>query len=84
MEANFFISFPELETGSLQLRQLREEDAEALLPIAFTSGVAAQSIEDALVVIRRQDANYSNRSSINWAIWLDGKLVGTVGFYRGF
>jgi len=78
--------YPEITEDAISLRQVRKSDLPALLEISFYDGKKAESIQDALEMQERIEADYQNGTSIHWGI-VDPKtqeIVGTCGYYRGF
>lgn len=78
--------YPEIAEETITLRQVRKSDLPELLEISFYDGKKAESIQDALEMQERIEADYLNGASIHWGI-VDSKtqeIVGTCGYYRGF
>jgi ribosomal-protein-alanine N-acetyltransferase len=94
-----FSPFPELTTGRLVLRKLRESDAGEYLYLRSHPALMRYiprkpftTREEAIALIELCNANADNNESINWAITEKGvdRLIGTIGFvhikpehYRG-
>ncbi|MGD7008985.1 GNAT family N-acetyltransferase [Metabacillus sp. 84] len=83
------MTFPNLLTKRLALREITEADTEDLLAI-FTSGNVLQyygmePLKDAgeakLLALRFKEG-WRNRTSIRWGMQFDGKLCGTIGFHN--
>lgn len=80
----YSVRFPILFTDRLELNELREEHLDEFYPFAYFEGKPVVSKEVALEIIRRTDRLYKEGETINWGLFLEGKLIGTVGYYRGF
>ena len=83
--------FPRLETERLVLREIREEDAEALFKVCSDQEWLRlwgfpihRTVEDTRQAIRRLRGAYEARVQIRWAICLRNteSPVGSAGFYR--
>lgn len=86
-----FDPFPALTTERLRLRFLEMEDAADYFEIRSDERVMkylarpqAQTIEDAMAVIKRVHDSIQKNTGICWAVCLkeDPKIIGTIGFYR--
>ncbi len=79
----FPLIFPELKTAHLSLKQVQIVDLVPLLEIArFRYDHPTEN--DVKALLSRLDADFKAQQSINWGLYLDGELIGTCGFYRGF
>jgi len=61
-------------------------DLNALMDISFYDAVQATTLEQAIDMNEKINADYENGNSIHWAI-VDNhsnNVVGTCGYYRGF
>lgn len=79
-------NFPELISDTLILRQIVKDDIESIVEISFYDVLPALTVEDAAEMQERINLDYQNGSSIHWGIAdkKSNKIMGTVGFYRGF
>ena len=79
-------NFPELSSDTLILRKIVEGDIESLVEISFYNALPALTVEDAAEMQERINLDYQNGSSIHWGIAdkKSNKIMGTVGYYRGF
>jgi RimJ/RimL family protein N-acetyltransferase len=85
------ITFPELTTENLLLRQVTLEDAEEIFKIRSDETIAAfldipicKSIEEAREFIRKVNEDFENNEIIYWAICKKGenKLIGTICLWK--
>lgn len=83
------ISFPELETERLLLRQATQADAQAIFAVFSDSQVTQfhdldtlTQIEEAIAIIERRVKGFENGRGIRWAIArkADNYLMGSCGF----
>ena len=81
-----YISFPELRTGNLLLREVRQSDIPDLLEILTYDGKSAGTLDQGIEIIRKIDQNYREGDSVNWVIENQEthELIGFIGYYRGF
>lgn len=86
-----FTPFPRIETERLLLREIREDDAEALFKVCSDQewlrlwGFRVhRTVDDTRGAIRQLLANQETRTQLRWGICLKGEdsLVGSAGFYR--
>lgn len=86
-----FDPFPIIETERLILREIKDTDANELFPLRADKNVMqfidrplAETIDDALKLIKIISDGHSNKESITWAITLkdNPELIGTIGFWR--
>lgn len=78
--------FPEVISDKIILREVSTEDIKDLIDISFYDGKPALTVEDAAEMQNKINIDYQNGSSIHWCI-VDKhthKIVGTLGYYRGF
>lgn len=85
-----FASFPTLTTKRLRLRQLRHDDAEAIIALfsspdvlRFLNQEPTDSVEKAIGLINWLNGTFDKHESLQWAITLQGedRLIGTCGNY---
>jgi ribosomal-protein-alanine N-acetyltransferase len=81
-----YISFPELRTGNLLLREVMQDDISHLLEILTYDGKSAETLDQGVEIIRKIDQNYQEGNSVNWVIENQEthELIGFIGYYRGF
>lgn len=81
-----YSKFPEVISDKIILREVRTEDIKDLIEISFYDGKPALTVEDAAEVQNKINIDYQNGSSIHWGIVdkYTNKIVGTLGYYRGF
>ncbi|MBK8500243.1 MAG: GNAT family N-acetyltransferase [Flavobacteriales bacterium] len=86
-----FSLFPVLLTARLELREIRIEDADALLAMRsdarvmeFIGRPLMTERQEATDLIERILADRSTNAGITWAMALKGgtAMIGTIGFYR--
>lgn len=76
----------EIRTKRLVLRRFREEDAEDFFEVCrkdevtrFLTYNSHQSIDDTRGIIALWISEYERQDAYNWAIELDGRVVGSIG-----
>ncbi|PVX47337.1 ribosomal-protein-alanine N-acetyltransferase [Flavobacterium sp. 103] len=87
-----FSPFPNLETKRLSLRQVKANDADAILSLRSNDEVMKyiprpylKTKEDALQLIAMFDDKIESGIGINWGIYFleePEKLLGIIGYYR--
>jgi ribosomal-protein-alanine N-acetyltransferase len=87
-----FSPFPNLETKRLSLRQVKANDADAILSLRSNDEVMKyiprpylKTKEDALELIAMFDDKIESGIGINWGIYFleePEKLLGIIGYYR--
>lgn len=87
-----FSSFPNLKTQRLLLRQVTENDVDAILSLRSNDEVMKyiprpylKTKEEALELIAMFDDKIENGIGINWGIYFieePEKLLGIIGYYR--
>ena len=87
-----FSPFPQLNTERLLLKQITNEDAPALFEMRSNKEVMkyidrplAQSLDDALALIKLITGMLHNNEAITWGIFLKEQpttLKGNIGFWR--
>ena len=86
-----FSPFPVLSTERLVLKEIAETDATELFHLRSDENVMqfidrplAQTIDDALKLIKLISDGHINKESITWAVTLktNPALIGTIGFWR--
>ena len=79
-------TFPEISTDRIILRQITSEDLKDILEISYYDAVQAKKVAEAAEMQSRIDQDYLDGNSIHWGIADSetNKIVGTVGYYRGF
>jgi ribosomal-protein-alanine N-acetyltransferase len=85
-----FSTFPELTTERLRLRQLRDDDAKAMMALfgdphilRFLNMPPTDTIAKARALIDWFHGNYERQEAVQWAIALHGddRMIGTCGTY---
>lgn len=81
-----FESFPVLSGGRSVLRRVVHADVPDVREITFYDGVAAEDDARAGAIVAAIDADYERGESVHWGICPrpSDRVVGTVGFYRGY
>ncbi len=81
-----YATFPKLTAAGLWLRQLTDEDLPDILEISFYDARPATSVAEAATMLRRIEADYARGDCLHWGLAepQTGRVVGTLGFYRGF
>lgn len=86
-----FNPFPELSTERLVLREISPADANEIFQLRSDKNVMqfldrplAQSMDDAIALIKKIADGHNENENITWAITLQKlpKLIGTIGFWR--
>lgn len=86
-----FDTFPTLTTERLLLRQITLDDAADMFEMRSDPSVMkyiprtiAQTLEDAMALIRMMQTTVDTKEGIVWGISFknDTKLIGSIGFYR--
>lgn len=79
-------TFPEISAGDLILKEVTADEVKHLVEISFYDAKPAQTLEEAMVMQNRINADYKNGNAIHWCIRhkLTGEVIGTLGYYRGF
>lgn len=83
MNYDIFNAFPACHTQRLQLDELPNDQLEALAEIAAYK-VPNATIEDARALLQKTNQQYKAKEGITWGLYLEGELIGTCGYYRGF
>jgi ribosomal-protein-alanine N-acetyltransferase len=81
-----YATFPELAAAGILLRQVLDDDLPDVLDISFYNARPAASLAEAATMLRQINEDYARGEGVHWGI-ADGKtnrIMGTVGFYRGF
>lgn len=83
MDISVFQSFPLLHTNRLTLGPLRGHDRVALEEVFSFQGASKKllSVDEMLIKL---DTAFEAKKGVNWGVILDGELIGTCGYYRGF
>lgn len=77
----FPASHPTLLLDELTLKAVSAQDMAELEIIVSYRPEKDRTAQQLLELI---DQTFEDKSSINWGVYLQDKLIGTVGFYRGF
>lgn len=78
--------FPELTSGKLLLREVKQSDIPLLLEILTYDGKVAETLEEGIQMTGRIHQNYLDGDAVNWVIEVleTHELIGFIGFCRGF
>ena len=78
-----FSIFPKLKSKRLVLNNISHENAKDFSEFAWRDGkpVKPEGIPE---LIQLNEDRYAEKTTINWGIFLGSKLIGAIGFYRGF
>lgn len=79
-------TFPEISTDKITLRQVLTDDMKDIFTIQFYDGVQAQNEMEAIAMQKKIDKDYDDGNSVHWGIAdrKTNKIMGTLGYYRGF
>ncbi|CAN5516004.1 GNAT family N-acetyltransferase [soil metagenome] len=77
---------PVLETQRLKLRKVEDSDLEYIIPIIFCEGVTATDFDSAKMLMKKIYSKFDEGMVLHWGMSLkeNDKVIGGVGFYRGF
>lgn len=75
--------FPILKTKRLLLREITVEDWKPMIEIAGFK-IDQPTKEDAIKLIEQNHEIFEKRNGLTWGLDLNGEIIGTVGYYRGF
>jgi ribosomal-protein-alanine N-acetyltransferase len=81
-------TFPVLSTGSFILRELTDDDLQAISSIWGSSKVAENlssgplSHDESVQMLYVLRSLWENDAGIRWGVELDGRLIGTCGFHN--
>lgn len=82
MNYSVFQHHPILVTEGVLLKELMDADLEIIDEIsAYRPSSERLSGIELLDKLKRE---HQNKTGINWGIYVDKELAGTIGFYRGF
>jgi ribosomal-protein-alanine N-acetyltransferase len=78
--------FPQINSDQVVLRQIQNDDIQDIVEISFYNSKPALTIEDAIEMQNKINSDYQNGTLIHWGIAdvQTNKIVGTLGYYRGF
>lgn len=78
--------FPEINSDVIVLRQVETNDINDLVEISFYDSRPVLTFNNALEMQEKINLDYQNGNSIHWGIAnkLTNKIMGTLGYYRGF
>jgi ribosomal-protein-alanine N-acetyltransferase len=81
-----YVPFPELAAADIVLRQVLDDDLPDVLDISFYNARPATSLADAATMLRQINEDYARGECLHWGIAdvQTNRIVGTLGFYRGF
>jgi len=77
--------FPTLFGDKIMLIQIQLSDINDLIEISYYDAVKALTLDQAIVMQDKINADYLQGNSIHWGIAevVSNKIVGTCGYYRG-
>ena len=78
--------FPAIKGNRVSLREIQQADLKGLMEISFYNGIQATTMDEAITMQHKINADYLSGNSIHWCI-TDNEtqnVVGTCGYYRGF
>lgn len=86
MLSTFPEKLPLLETNRLFLRKVKDHDLEYIIPIIFCEGVTATDFDSAKMLMKKIYSKMEDKLVLHWGMALkeNDKVIGGVGFYRGF
>jgi len=78
--------FPEIDSETIILREIQDDDLKDVVEISFYDAMPALTVENAKEMQDRINQDYQNGSSIHWGIAnkQTNQIMGTLGYYRGF
>lgn len=78
--------FPEIDSETIILREIQDDDIKDVVEISFYDAMPALTVEKAKEMQNRINQDYQNGSSIHWGIAnkQTNQIMGTLGYYRGF
>lgn len=78
--------FPEIDSETIILREIQDDDLKDVVEISFYDAIPALTVENAKEMQDRINQDYQNGSSIHWGIAnkQTNQIMGTLGYYRGF
>lgn len=78
--------FPTITSHQITLRKIIESDVKDILEIQFYDGKVAENLTEGVLILNKINQDYVDGNSIHWGIEdkTNNKIVGTLGFYRGF
>ena len=81
-----YATFPELAAAGILLRQVTDDEVADVLDISFYNACPAASLAEATAMLHRINEDYARGESLHWGIAdaQTNRIVGTLGFYRGF
>ena len=85
---DLFHDHPRIDSDNYRLRAPLESEIDALYPLglAYWEGKEATTLDAARVSLRKTAEEYKAGNALHWLIEskADEKIVGFIGFYRGF
>lgn len=78
---NFPEEHPMLTTSRLILKKVMQDDLSELEEIVSYRPVKDLTAAQLLKIVNQQ---FIDKTAINWGVYFNNELIGTVGFYRGF
>jgi ribosomal-protein-alanine N-acetyltransferase len=80
-----YADFPTIIGDTIILRKIEPSDVPDIISISYYDAVAAASVDEAIAMQDKINADYAKGDSIHWGIAdkFSNKIVGTCGYYRG-
>jgi ribosomal-protein-alanine N-acetyltransferase len=82
MDRTVFTQFPVLRSDRLLLAKVTEKDLNEFAEMLKHR--ESRKSNDPADVLRQLYVDYDQEKLICWGLFLDGELIGTCGYYRGF
>lgn len=81
-----YAKFPKIDSETIILREIQDDDIKDVVEISFYDAMPALTVEKAKEMQDRINQDYQNGSSIHWGIAnkQTNQIMGTLGYYRGF
>jgi len=81
MNQSIFEKIPLLKLDQFTFKAITEKDLEPLEELCAYRTWNYVPAKELFLKIERQ---YQEKTGVNWGIYLDDLLIGTIGYYRGF
>lgn len=82
MNESVFTEFPELKLNQYDLKAISVNDLPEIEELC--SYRPPERSASAKELLKKINAEYESKNGINWGVYHADKLIGTIGFYRGF
>lgn len=79
-------NYPCIINNEVSLRQVKLSEIKAIVEISYYNSVQAKTLQQAIEMQAKINADYVSGTSIHWGIAenVSNNIVGTCGYYRGF